>query len=285
MPAIEKILVPSDLSPEGDCAFEHARFLAGRFEASLTLYHAVQVPDHAYAHWAFAHGHEIWVRAEAAAREALARRAEGLAVKHEVVVERAVSAPRAVLALIRSLRPDVTVMATHGREGLRHLLLGSVTEKVFRTAGRPVLCVREPAHGARLPYRRILVPTDVSLASRLAFPMAALLARSLGAEIVGVYVVPETTASSLVGVPHAEPVVVPTEAALWKFLEDDFAGLAVTAQVHRGTIWDRIVHTASVEKADLIVMATRGHDSLGDTVMGSNTERVVRHSPCPVLVA
>lgn len=285
MPAIEKILFPSDLSPEGDCAFEHARFLAGRFGASLTLYHAVQVPDHAYAHWAFAHGHEIWVRAEAAARESLAHRAEGLTVKHDLVVERAVSAHRAVLALIRSLKPDVTVMATHGRDGLGHLLLGSVTEKVFRGAGRPVLCVREPAHGARLPYRRILVPTDLSLASRLAFPMAALLARSLGAEILGVYAVPEPAAASLMGFPQAEPVVVPTEAALWKFLQEDFAGLDVTAQVHRGTTWDRIVQTARVEEADLIVMATRGHDSLGDAIMGSNTERVVRHSPCPVLVA
>jgi nucleotide-binding universal stress UspA family protein len=35
----------------------------------------------------------------------------------------------------------------------------------------------------------------------------------------------------------------------------------------------------------LIVMATRGHDSLGDHILGSNTERVVRHAPCPVMVA
>jgi nucleotide-binding universal stress UspA family protein len=32
-------------------------------------------------------------------------------------------------------------------------------------------------------------------------------------------------------------------------------------------------------------MATRGHDSLADRLLGSNTERVVRHAPCPVLVA
>ena len=45
------------------------------------------------------------------------------------------------------------------------------------------------------------------------------------------------------------------------------------------------METARLEKADLIVMSTRGHDSLSDRVMGSNTERVVRHAPCPVLVA
>jgi len=42
---------------------------------------------------------------------------------------------------------------------------------------------------------------------------------------------------------------------------------------------------ARVEKADLIVMSTRGHDSFADRILGSNTERVVRHAPCPVLVA
>jgi nucleotide-binding universal stress UspA family protein len=34
-----------------------------------------------------------------------------------------------------------------------------------------------------------------------------------------------------------------------------------------------------------VVMSTRGHDSFSDHILGSNTERVVRHAPCPVLVA
>ena len=76
-----------------------------------------------------------------------------------------------------------------------------------------------------------------------------------------------------------------SESTLWKYFQEDFAGLPVTAQIHKGPVWDRIVHTARLERADLIVMSTRGHDSLADRVVGSNTERVVRHAPCPVLVA
>jgi nucleotide-binding universal stress UspA family protein len=54
--------------------------------------------------------------------------------------------------------------------------------------------------------------------------------------------------------------------------------------VELGSAWDRIVETARSERADLIVMSTHGHDSLADRLLGSHTERVVGHAPCPVLV-
>ncbi len=285
MISIRDVLFTTDLSPESDRAFDHARFLAQRFEASLTLYHAVQIPDHRFAHWAFAHDHEIWARAEKHARECMERRAQTLSVSHRVIVERKVSVPGALLEIIQSLQPDLTVLATHGREGLSHLLLGSVTEQVVQHVFRPVLCVREPDHGSALSYRRIVVPTDLSLASRLAFPMAALFARTFEAEVLGVHVVPSPSLATLSGVPPLELPTMPTEAAVWSFFQPDFPGLDVTAQVHTGSVWDRIVQVARVEKADLIVMSTRGHDSLADRILGSNTERVVRHAPCPVLVA
>jgi nucleotide-binding universal stress UspA family protein len=278
--SIREVLFPSDLSPESDRAFEHARFLAETFEASLTVYHAVEVPDPSYAHWAFNRGREIWEHVEQTARDVLARRMEGLGVKHQLCVERASSAQHALLSFMRRSQPDLTVMATHGREGLQHFLLGSVTERVFRHAFRPVLCVRESAHGGGLPYRRILVPTDLSLASRLAFPIAAFLARAFKAEVIAVHVT-GAPGQALAG----EAREAPTEAWLWKFFQPDFPGIDVTAQVHGGPVWERIVETARVEKADLLVMSTRGHDSLADHVVGSNTERVVRHAPCPVLVA
>jgi nucleotide-binding universal stress UspA family protein len=278
--SIREILFPSDLSPEADRAFEHARFLAERFGARLTVYHAVEVPDPSYAHWAFNRGREIWEHVEETAREVLTRRIDGLAVKHQVCVERASSAHHALLGFMRRSEPDLTIMATHGREGLQHFLLGSVTESVFRRACRPVLCVRQSAHGGALPYRRILVPTDLSLASRLAFPMAAFLAHAFKSEMIAVHVTGTATQG-----PAGEARDVPSEAWLWKFLQPDFPGVEVTAQVHGGPVWERIVETARVEKADLLVMSTRGHDSLADHVVGSNTERVVRHASCPVLVA
>lgn len=274
---VREMLFPCDLTAESERAFEHARFLAESFQAQLTLYHAVEFPDPVYVHWGFNRSHEIWREIERSASQQLSRKAETLHVSHKVLVERASSAQRSLLELIRKTQPDLTVMATHGREGVSHLLLGSVTESVFQHAFRPVLCVREPEHGGALPYRRILVPTDMSMASRLVFPIAAHFARHFGAEILAVHVVGPGSS--------AAPQEVPSEAWLWKFVERDFSGLEITSQLHHGPVWQRIVETAKLEKADLIVMSTRGHDSLADRMMGSNTERVVRRAPCPVLVA
>jgi len=279
---IHDLLFATDLSPESDAAFDHVRLIAERFGADVTLYHAVEVLDDRYPGWRSASSRGLWAEAARWAKEALEERASRLAVRSSVHVERVASAKRAVLEMVRGRRPDLTVMAAHGHSALALLLGASVTENVVDHVHTPVLAVR---NNAGRPYRRILVPTDLSLASRLAFPMAALLARSFEAEVVGVHVADPTGAATRSGIPLPAPPDPPSEAALWEFLRPDFRGLPVTAQVFVGPVWERVVHAATIEHVDLVVMATRGHDSFSDRVLGSNTERVVRHAPCPVLVA
>jgi nucleotide-binding universal stress UspA family protein len=277
-PKVNRILFPSDLSQASDRALAHVRILAQRFDAGVVLYHAAEIPDHCQPHWAFAHGHEVWARAAREAREALAQQAETLGVPCEVLVERVASPHRALLTLIRERQPDLTVMATHARKGVPHIVLGSVTEHVFRHAFRPVLCIPEPEADRHTSYQRILLPTDFSAAAGIAFPLAALLARAFDSRVIALHVAHPHG-------PQAQTADIPSEAALWKSTQPELEGVEIVARVHEGTVWDQIVNTARVEHADLIVMSTRGHDSLSDVVLGSNTDRVVRHAPCPVLVA
>jgi len=284
---LRRILFPSDLSPESDVAFEHARFLADLFGARVTLYHALEIPHREYARWAAGYEEEVWNRIAAEAQSELERRARALNGPYEIVVQKELSAvpalvDLALLDLIYRTQPDLTVMATHRRGALGAFFLGSVTEEVLRNSGRPVLCVR-PSARRELPYRRILVPTDFSAHSRRAFPLAALLATRLGAQVTAVHVTPWPTVASLQGSPVATSVDVPSEASLLAFVQPHFQDLEVAPRVLRGPAWDLIVTMAVEAKADVIVMSTRGHDSLGDKVLGSQTERVIRHADCPVL--
>jgi nucleotide-binding universal stress UspA family protein len=280
--ALREILFASDLSPASDRAFDHARLLAERFGAKLSLYHVIEVDDARDLNDAPGKFSEVWRRVELAARAQLARPLAGTTLSSEIHIERSLSAGRSLIAFIRAARPDLTVMATRGRSGLAHLVLGNVTENVLRHSRAPVLCVREPAHGPALPYRRVLVPTDLSAASRGAFALAAQLARAFDAEIVAVH---SLDLHALSRVTNAMAALVASEDALPAFLEPEFSGLRIRPRVQIGPAWERITQTAREEKADLIVMTTGASHDLSERVLGSQVERVVRTAPCPVLVA
>jgi nucleotide-binding universal stress UspA family protein len=285
-PSIRRILVPSDLSRESDRALDHARLLAARFGAHVTLYHALEIPG---PEWVRAAGTEEELRRRLAAEATLEleRRGRSLPGPHDVIVEPDVSAPAALvdvalLRLVQASRPDLIVMGTHSRGALGAFFLGSVTQEVLRHAGRPVLVVGPGCAAPPSGYARILLPTDLSDASRAAFPIASLLARAFDAEVIALHAVPRPLLAALADDPYALAAAVPSVKALRAFVAD-LEGVRVTPRVEQGPAWDRIVAMARVEKADLIVMATRGADSLGDRILGSQTERVIRHAGCPVL--
>jgi nucleotide-binding universal stress UspA family protein len=279
-PAVREILFPTDFSSASSAAFEHARFWAERFGARLTLYHAVDVPSALPALEAVI----VSDGAADSARWQLELRAEGLPFPHQVVVEHADSAARSLVSWIDATRPDLTIMGSHGRGTLAHLFLGSVTERVLRGTRHPLLCVRVPDHGLCLPYRRILVPTDLSEASRRAFPLAALLARTFGAEVVVLHVTPRLPSGLNRGLTPPSASTIPSGDDVHRFLRSDFEAVPLRVHVLTGTPWDQIIDTARDERTDAIIMSTHGQDSVSDLVLGSHTQRVMHHASCPVLV-
>jgi nucleotide-binding universal stress UspA family protein len=287
-PSIRRIFFPSDLSPESDRAFGHARLLSSRLGAAVTIYHALEIPP---ARWVRAAGREEELRRTLAeeARALLQVRAAPLDGPHEILVDDDVSAPAcladiAVLRHVHRLQPDLIVMATHSRGALDSFFLGSVAQEVLAHAGRPVLVVGPRCEAPATGYRRIVVATDLSEASRRAFPLAALLSSRFEGDCVAVYVSPRPMLAALADNARALAAAVPGTAALRAFLGDEL-GARVTPRVEQGAPWERLVAVARDENADLIVMARNGADGLGERLLGSQTERVVRLAPCPVLVA
>ncbi|WP_435066389.1 universal stress protein [Halobaculum sp. EA56] len=137
----DRILVPTDGSPAADAAVEHAVTLADRFDATL---HALYVVD-STAYSALEAGTDVVADAlEEEGREAVSRIAQAADDEELPVIEAVVSgtAYRSILEYADEEGIDMIVMGTHGRRGLDRYLLGSVTERVVRSADQPVLTVR-----------------------------------------------------------------------------------------------------------------------------------------------
>lgn len=144
-----RILVPTDFSTGAENASLAAVALAAAVGGRVELVHwynppAVMLPDGSTFPATPAQLVEITDRAEAALAEALrtlrARSGEGVTIKGSTAMG---SAADEILRLAESGRYDLIVMGTHGRTGIRRLMLGSVAEKVLRRAPIPVLTVRE----------------------------------------------------------------------------------------------------------------------------------------------
>ncbi|HEU5060048.1 MAG TPA: universal stress protein [Kofleriaceae bacterium] len=155
MPAIERILVPTDFSPHSAEATAWAAELAGRFGASITLVHVFQpvsmILPEGFVLKSADEIASLMSSLDAAlvqARNQLASLAPRVSID-SVLLE---GAPFA--EIVRHAREngfDLIVLGTHGRSGLRHALLGSVAEKVVRKAPCPVLTVRLAGHDFEHP--------------------------------------------------------------------------------------------------------------------------------------
>ena len=148
MSNIRQILVPTDFSDGSAAATEQALGLARAFGATVTLFHAYNVPSYVFPDGStFIAGPDVAVRIEREVADALASAARAAERQSAVPVltRSAIGAPFEEI-LRASNEFDLVVMGTHGRTGVRHLLLGSVAEKVVRHASCPVLTVRVPEH-------------------------------------------------------------------------------------------------------------------------------------------
>lgn len=177
------------------------------------------------------------------------------------------------------------VMATHARAGLDRWLLGSVADKVMRTATRPTLLIRPPdttpSERAEPAFRRVMVPLDGSALAAAALPVVAELATTLGATITLVF------AESWIAAGSVESYAVDTtqlnqevaEAARM-YLETARrqlpAGLQVKTEVLRGPAAAALVDFAQREQIDLIMMSTHGRGGMRRFVLGSIADRLVR---------
>jgi nucleotide-binding universal stress UspA family protein len=148
--AFRKILVPTDFSETAETALYYAKELARQFDAELHLLHVCEDPMLLSGWPTFSAGPTSDVGEEAAVlREQLktlvpAGDGKPLATEVHVIVGQPTGLAIAQYALDGEF--ELIVMGTHGRGVVTHALLGSVAEKVVRSAPCPVLTIRHPSH-------------------------------------------------------------------------------------------------------------------------------------------
>lgn len=149
---IRKILCPLDFSENSEHALLYAKAFARAHDADLLLLHVVELPV-------------SYLAAEIAIPVDALQRQKDACVKNLNAITEMVrqELPRAaclveegnpypcIIQVAKKQGVDLIVMGTHGRTGLAHALLGSVSEKVVRVAPCPVLTVKHPEHEFVMP--------------------------------------------------------------------------------------------------------------------------------------
>ena len=157
MIAIKKILVATDFGPASETALGYGRALALQFNAGLHVLHVMEsVAMTAATEYGFSGlPVEYQLEMEAAARKRTEEdrrlmNATAMVVRHNTPAA-------AIVEYARTNHIDLIVLGTHGRGALGHLFMGSVAERVVRTAPCPVLAVRNPEHEFVLPDALVAV--------------------------------------------------------------------------------------------------------------------------------
>jgi len=139
---------------------------------------------------------------------------------------------------------------------------------------------------------KIVVPTDGSDSSIRAAEYGINIAKTLGAQIVAVYVIDAVVldeARSFLKIGEHEDVELKLKQTGQGYVNyvlslAEKEGVTATSLVAKGRPFDVIVHITEESKANLIVMGTHGRRGAERILIGSVAERVIEYSPCPVLV-
>ncbi|MEK7237889.1 MAG: universal stress protein [Nitrospirota bacterium] len=177
---------------------------------------------------------------------------------------------------------DLIVMGRRGLRRLEKVLLGSVTAKVIGYSHTDVLVV---PRDTEVGWQRALVATDGSKYSEAASKKARDFAKSYGGELKILSVVdvpPEFYAES----PKTVDELIKKAKG---YVEDirkqsESEGIKAETFVREGETYQKITELAKEQNVGTIVMGSHGRTGLKRLLMGSVTEKVIGHAPCPVLV-
>ncbi len=290
------ILVPLDGSHLAEAALAPAALIAETLGAPVTLIHIIEqeAPREVHKDRHLTKTDEALAYLREVAARAFPSTTKVETHVHSAAVENV--AQSIVEHTQEEFAPDLIVMCTHGKSGVRGLLFGSIAQQVVAHGTIPLLLVRPKATGGAFQLKKICVPLDSESLHDNSLPLSEELARTFDAELYLLSVVP--TFGTLAGEQAAAGSLLPaTTTALLNIKEENAredlqahinnmrtAGLRASAEVARGDPATVIVKSAEKAGADLIVLSTHRRAGMGAFWARSVAPNVANHSTLPLLL-
>ncbi len=283
----QRILCPTDFSPGSEHALSYAMSLAVQHASELIILHSWYLPASAFsleAPFPPEVSQQILTDAQQRIDAAVdsARKAGVKQVSGEVVG----GIPwTEITHMLDSRGVDLCVIGTHGRTGIKRVLLGSVAEKVVRHAHCSVLAVPWE-QTAPVAFKNVLVPTDFSASAEYAATLATSLVDPQGSVHLLHCIELPIVYGSRFSIPSD------FDARATGLLTSEAAKLqrSTTARIHTshrvGAPGSEILQILEENPAiDLVVTGSHGRTGIKRALLGSVAEKIVRYAGRPVLVA
>jgi len=293
----KKILIPLDGSATAEAVLPYAEAFAAGFKTAVELLSVIDIgamtthlaPD----------GVRHLDNVIAAEESKCAAYLENVAKRfpHGPAECRIVRGTAAQIILESALqeRDTLIAMATHGRSGAKRWLLGSVAEKVLRGTTNPLFLVRATAakESPRQIIDSIVVPLDGSPLAEKILPTVSRWAQALDVEVTLIRAFDFPTAAyvgSASYIPdydkfreeaHREAAVYLRGKEEWLVAEGVRTVSILTLE---GSAADEIIGYAQTAPGAVIAMSSHGRSGVQRWMLGSVTEKIVRHAADPVLV-
>ena len=293
----KNILVPLDGSKLAEAAIPVAASLAQALNAPVTLLHIIEQDAPQEIHNDF---HLTQADEASDYLQKIAQREFPASVQVDLHVHTAGVkdvANSIVEHANKEFQPDLIVMCTHGKSGVRDLLYGSIAQQVVAQGMTPLLLIKpETGTSETFKLQKILVPLDSGPVHDPSLPVTRELAIVYGSTIHLLTVIP--TFSTVAGETAAASSLLPaTSSALLDMKVENAvedlqehldelkkAGLEVTAEVARGDPATEIVKSAEKDNMDLIVLSTHRKAGAAAFWARSVAPTIVRRARVPILL-
>ena len=291
----KRILCATDLSDLSNQGVFYGIELAKQFEARLYLCYVIDLPVTTLRGAAYAYPLDYLADLDQSASQILNELVGKEPIEWQPLVKSG-SAAITIADLIDENAIDLAIVTTHGRSGLKRLILGSVAERLVRTVASPLLIVppnsQTPIQKDKpqpFKFKNILIGCDFSSDSQRALNYGLSLAQDFQAVLHLVHVIePIAYRDTLLPGSVLEKIhedateqfdrqlhdMIPEEAYQW---------CDINVRCLAGRPFEELIKYAEVTGVDLIIMGVRGRGLMETMLLGATTDRVIRRAQCPVL--